>query len=990
MIRKSLCKFQAVGPNRAGIISLSDDAVAAVSSNTSDLNKSLINNKWIPQTLLRSHQQANGNLIRTQEDKDNDVFRRCRALLNKLTPEKFDKLADDLANPSFGIDSPHLLKGVILLIFDKALAEPNYCSLYAELCRRLDRDAPNFEPADAPIRTFRRLLLAKCEYEFEHRILLGQSMPSTNPADDDMDPQEARIQARKKAIGNIKLIGELGKLDLVSEAILHKCLKTLLKRGTNDNLTERCEDLECLRKILQTVGKKLDQGQGKNLMDQYLERIKKIQTQQDLPLRIKFILQDMVDLRSNNWLPRLAFIEKETKLTDEDGNTQTQITYKYNPTNSMIPSLTNPFTYPFHTSSSTPTSLFQRPQFHPSILQRPRATQITSDRYQFERLNPLSTETESSNTPAPRQTYRSTNSPKSRLRQHDSLTNPFDNPSSSKETDTSHKIPNGHSNNRSSNSPTYTNGLTANGGSTNRSNTSSSSSFSLRPKQSFNHRTPMTDREEMESPIVSKSTNDINKKSTSEILANHPLTKNMNNLSTLINKSKDSHHHHHHPNKTSNQTTPATTTTTTTTTTTATAITRDELFSKYNTFLQMSLDDFELIHNQLRTLKLSKSQIVEFIQYLFDQSLHEHNKNILFIVRLLIYLHKNSFLTNQQCINVLTNILSKIHDYEKEFALFKSELATIIANIIWACLTNEQDDSSNKNNGNNHTKKSTSSSAILLSLNDVCDLLKDGQHHPLFLLILQQLQQLCNNDENYMCNLLERFRINMRDMLPESERQDTLLLQVLEVRHLAYLCPYLKLRVELLDKLSSASIDSNEFLSFVEHQTKSYDKNTQSFIQTLVTCIYETAISSTLTSCKTDKTILNQEKICIEMHRQCLQTYLKTVEQQVWALYSLQLIAYKNNFPKELLLRLFVYSYDLDIIEEDAYFKWKEDINDDIPGKGKALFQVSKWLQWLEHASEESDDNDNDDNNNTNSQRVILNDKENVDDLKNIEQEQNA
>jgi translation initiation factor 4G len=214
----------------------------------------------------------------------------------------------------------------------------------------------------------------------------------------------------------------------------------------------------------------------------------------------------------------------------------------------------------------------------------------------------------------------------------------------------------------------------------------------------------------------------------------------------------------------------------------------------------------------------------------------------------------------------------------------------------------------------------------------------------------------------------------MRDMLPESERQDTLLLQVLEDRRLAYLCPYLKLRVELLTKLSSSSIDSNEFLSFVENQTTTYDKNLQSFIQTLVTCIYETAISSTLISCKTDKTILNQEKFCIENHRQCLQTYLKTAEQQVWALYAIQLLAYKNNFPKELLLRLFVYSYDLDIIEEDAYFKWKEDINDDIPGKGKALFQVSKWLQWLEHASEESDD-DNDDNNG-NSPQVLLNDKQ--------------
>ena len=210
------------------------------------------------------------------------------------------------------------------------------------------------------------------------------------------------------------------------------------------------------------------------------------------------------------------------------------------------------------------------------------------------------------------------------------------------------------------------------------------------------------------------------------------------------------------------------------------------------------------------------------------------------------------------------------------------------------------------------------------------------------------------------CNLLERSRINMRDMLPECEREDTLLLHVLEDRRLAYLCPYLKFRVQLLEKLSSLpSIDPQELFSFIEYQTTIYDKQTQSFIQTLVTCIYETAISPTFASSKMDKATLNQEKIFLEIHRQTLQTYLKNIEQQVWALYALQFIAYQKNFPKEFLLRLFVYSYDLDIIEEDAYFKWKEDLNDDIPGKGKALFQVSKWLQWLEHASEESDDDNN-------------------------------
>lgn len=820
-----------------------------------------------------------------------------------------------------------------MLIFDKALAEPNYCSLYAELCRRLDREAPNFEPHDSSIRTFRRLLLAKCEYEFEHRILCGQS----NSFDDDMDPEESRLQARKKAIGNIKLIGELGKLDLVSEAILHKCLKTLLKRGTNENLTERCEDLECLTKIMQTIGKKLDQGQGKNLMDQYLERIKKIQAQKDLPLRIKFILQDIVELRDNHWIPRLAFIEKETKLTDDDGNQQTQVTYKYQPNNANIPSLINPFAHPF----STPPSLFQRPNFHPSILQRPRPTQITSDRYQFERLNPLTTEPD---LPAPptRSTYRSTNSPKARLRQHDTLTNPYDNPS--KDNDhSSHKLSNGKSN-----SPTYTNGLS----SLTNGSKSTSSSFSLRPKQTFNHRTPLTDREEMESPVLPKTSNEIPKKSSNEIPANHPLAKNMNNLSSLI-KPKDSHHHHHSNTKHSNQT--------------ASSLTRDELLTKYNSFLQLSPDDFESILNQLRSLKLSKNQIIEFIQYLFEQSFQQTDSIRSFIVQLLIYLNKQTFLSNQQCLQVLTNILSNIHGYEKEFALFKSQLATTLAEILSISFNQIEHDS---------TRKPTEN---LFSFNDICNLLQDGQHHPLFLLLLQQLQQLTNNNQTFLCNLLDKSRINMRDMLPESERDDRLLLQVLEDRRLAYLCPYLKFRVQLNEQLSLVpSIEPQELFHFIEQQTKFYDKTSQTFIQTLVTCLYERAIEATLKSNKTDKLILNQEKHFLENHRLCLQTYLKTIEQQLWALYALQLIVYKNNFPKELLLRLFVYSYDLDIIEEDAFFKWKEDINDDIPGKGKALFQVSKWLQWLEHASEESDD-DNDDqemklNTNGNSQ---TNDKEN-------------
>lgn len=41
-----------------------------------------------------------------------------------------------------------------------------------------------------------------------------------------------------------------------------------------------------------------------------------------------------------------------------------------------------------------------------------------------------------------------------------------------------------------------------------------------------------------------------------------------------------------------------------------------------------------------------------------------------------------------------------------------------------------------------------------------------------------------------------------------------------------------------------------------------------------------------------------------------------------------------------LLLRLFVYWYEMDVIDEEVLLQWREDPSDRYPGKGKALFQV--------------------------------------------------
>lgn len=106
------------------------------------------------------------SLCFTSHWKNSLPFLQVRGILNKLTPEKFQKLSDDLLH--LNLNSSKILNGVILLIFEKALDEPKYSSMYAQLCKRLSKEAPSFADKDEPC-TFLRLLLNVCRDKFQNR-----------------------------------------------------------------------------------------------------------------------------------------------------------------------------------------------------------------------------------------------------------------------------------------------------------------------------------------------------------------------------------------------------------------------------------------------------------------------------------------------------------------------------------------------------------------------------------------------------------------------------------------------------------------------------------------------------------------------------------------------------------------------------------------------------------------------------------------------------
>lgn len=92
----------------------------------------------------------------------------------------------------------------------------------------------------------------------------------------------------------------------------------------------------------------------------------------------------------------------------------------------------------------------------------------------------------------------------------------------------------------------------------------------------------------------------------------------------------------------------------------------------------------------------------------------------------------------------------------------------------------------------------------------------------------------------------------------------------------------------------------------------------------------------------TDKAKVAKQKQLIQKYADLLRAYLGSSQRrQVEAIYALQIYAESKGFPKYLLPHLFNQMYDLELIEEEAFYVWKDEINDNYPNKGQALFHVS-------------------------------------------------
>lgn len=820
--------------------------------------------RWVPPQINR-----------LQYCDDEAVFRRVRGILNKLTPDKFDKLCHELLG--VGIQTKYILKGVILLVFEKALDEPKYSSMYAQLCLRLSEEAPNFDdPGKTGNSTFRRLLLKQCEEEFNNRTKASQAF---DKKDGPLTPEEEeqRSNSKRKVLGNIRFIGELAKYDMLHEAIVHRCIKQLLDKKRRASVSDLSESMECLCYLMKTIGPKLDIPKAKPLMDQYFERIEQLLSRSDFPVRIRFMIEDVIELRNAKWVPRKSAHEVGPKMIQQIR----QEAWQGHGGRGGYPAAPHG-----HMPRNTP------PLSHSGWMNRPGLGGRSSELPHSRGMNDVFVTDNGFRPSGPRfDDFGAGGMPNDRggfgLKYDEEDFNQFAprDPWADLSAKQSSVLIN------SATKPTW--GGWRHASRQNQKN--ADGEISLRPAK--------------DSIVVSQRPAAAGRSQTPP--AQKPLVPlNRTAAPPIIEKAK----------KQSKQQTPTTA----------------DIFKQVENIVTEFLESKSTV-TAVKAAKDIKGPryIASLVSQLLTASLTK--EDIECFTDLFNALHNSDLLTGDVFMKGVLDVLEKHQTAEKvgESLVVKQKVAHMVA----MAVTQE-----------------------VVNLNEVSSVTENGNFYPTLLLCLKELEAL--KGQEWLVKIFTDSKLDLSSTLPEENRTNEKFMSILEKQGLVFLFPLLHIQADLYYKVEEDPSVSAIYKWVKDNVDSSWHTNPE-FINVLTTCLLKFATKdSTLadgvdSSQAPEKDLLEKEKATLKKLLPLAEKFVhEKVDLQISMLYALQVFCHSYNFPKGMLLRMFVLLYDTEVVEEEAFLRWKEDVSEKHPGKGKALFQVNSWLTWLETADEEGTDSE--------------------------------
>ncbi|XP_060572704.1 eukaryotic translation initiation factor 4 gamma 2-like, partial [Ruditapes philippinarum] len=869
--------------------------------------------RWIPPSSVKRD-------VLTHDEKHDSVFRKVRGILNKLSPEKFDKLSLELLN--VGIESQVILKGIILLIFEKALDEPKYSSVYAKLCHQLCEDAPNFEPKDSNI--------------------------------------------SQGGWG-----GELGKLEMLHEGILHRCIKQLLEKKKNLPIQESAEDLECLCQIMTTVGRRLDTPKAKAWMDQYFSRIKQFSGIPELPSRIRFMLQDVIELRDNKWKNRHTGWEGPKTITqirqeaaDETGVyiPQQNRTGGPRPPTQMNGSLGAPWKPGVAPTGPTgsfgdffgmpPTGIMGGLGTGPGVIQmdgyipnynnktrnnqhnpgynnyqkRPPPTDgggggsPRSQRHNFQnqqqqggRLSPQQQGQQQQGSPVGQQQFQQKKPsvgnlpPRLAKLQQQQLQQQQQAPPPPSQQQAMMMVQDGQMPIPLPNTAVPPPPLPKH------------EEISLRPNRNF------TTALRPSVPTMLPKSAQAAPSSGSPLMTGNSsmMDQRVNNLNPLLAKQaavtikEVPKEKLNPPKKKSPQPN------------------KDEIKKTVKSTLDDYLEGGSLQESltTIKELNPPKKFMPEMLTDMMISTVDKSDTDRENVMKLVVALKSENLITSSHFMDGYRSVLEQMAGMESDVPLIKTYVARFGAFGV---------------------------TESIVTLQELAEPMEQGTYYPLFLLCLQQM--LKQKDKDWVVNVFNESKMDLQNMLPEVDRSKERMMEILEERGLSFMFPLLRVQSELWKQIQ-AEPSATALFKWIKETVSTDLHHTPAFINVLTTSVlrYVTSESTLGEGCdpksNPSKTLQEKEKQLLDEMKDVVQKFVQeNTGLQMHSLYAAQVFCYNNNYPKGMMLRLFMDLYDMEVVDEEVFLKWKEEVNDEYPGKGKALFQVNNWLTWLEQAEVESDE----------------------------------
>ncbi len=219
------------------------------------------------------------------------ALKKVKGILNKLTPEKFERLLAQLAPLVVGYEA---VEGTIRMVFENAVAQPTFVPMYADLCAELDAALPEYAPpgAGAAPASFKKLLANTCQEEYE-----AAQAAFTAAAD------PAEKGAKQRLLGVVRLAAELFRKGMLTDRIVLLILGDLLGPSTGEPPEDR---LEAGCELLSSAGEALEGvPRARARLDAAFAHLARLgAAAKAYPPRVRFVVRDTIELRAQHWVAR--------------------------------------------------------------------------------------------------------------------------------------------------------------------------------------------------------------------------------------------------------------------------------------------------------------------------------------------------------------------------------------------------------------------------------------------------------------------------------------------------------------------------------------------------------------------------------------------------------------------------------------------------------------------------------------------------------------